>query len=176
MKGKKLLRAVSAWILSVSMISGAVFGAQEDPGSQTIDPGRILGTVMEQAQKAADSITMPDFEGEVHVVAADGLRTAIADHYHSEDDMSWIEDAQIFLQGTMNDTRGVDLEATFAFDGTELYHLQLAFDRETNILYLECPELKEEVFAFPMEISLRMPRPLPERRSRRRSWRNMQHA
>ena len=51
MKGKKLLCAVSAWILSVSLIPGAVFGAQEDPGSQTIDPGRIIGTVMEQAQK-----------------------------------------------------------------------------------------------------------------------------
>ena len=150
MKGKKLLCAVSAWILSVSLIPGAVFGAQEDPGSQTIDPGRIIGTVMEQVQKAADSITMPDFEGSVHVVAADGLRTAIADHYHSEDDMSWIEDAQIVLQGTMNDTRGVDLEATFEFNGTELYHLQLSFDHEKNILYLECPELKEEVFAFPI--------------------------
>ena len=129
MKGKKFLCAVSAWILSVSLIPGAVFGAQEDPGTQTIDPGRIIGTVMEQVQKAADSITMPDFEGDVHVVAADGLRTAIADHYHSEDDMSWIEDAQILLQGTMNDTRGVDLEAAFAFNGTKLYHLQLSFDR-----------------------------------------------
>ena len=150
MRGKKLLCAVSAWILSVSLIPGAVFGAQEDPGTQTIDPGRIIGTVMEQVQKAADSITMPDFEGDVHVVAADGLRTAIADHYHSEDDMSWIEDAQILLQGTMNDTHGVDLEAAFAFNGTELYHLQLSFDHEKNIIFLECPELKEEVFAFPV--------------------------
>ena len=150
MKGKRILCALSAWILSTSIFSGAVSGAEEEPGGGSIDPGAILSTVFQKATEEADQITVPDFEGDLHVEAADGMRTAIADYYHSEDDMSWIENADITLKGTSNESRGVDLEAVFHFNGTELYHLKASFDRGKNIIYLECPELKEEVFAFPV--------------------------
>lgn len=150
MRGKKYLCAVGAWILSALLLSGAVYGAGKESEGGSIDPGAILSAAYEKTKEAADQITIPDFEGVVRVVAADGLRTAITDHYYSEDDMSWIEDADITVQGTQNETRGADLEATLHLNGTELYHLQISFDRQKNILYLECPELKEEVFAFPV--------------------------
>lgn len=150
MRGKKYLCTVGAWILSASLLSGLAYGAGQESEGGSIDPGAILSAAYEKAGEAADQITIPDFEGTVRIVAADGLRSAIMDHYHSEDDMTWIEDADITLQGTANETRGADLEATLHFNGTELYHLQLSFDRQENILYLQCPELKEEVFAFPV--------------------------
>ena len=176
MIGKKIWCTAGALILSASILSQAVPGVQEDTaersegtitaedtaiqsadadtsedsGGRRLDPGAMLKAGFELVQETVDQYTVPDFEGNLHVTAADGLRSAIADHYRSEDDMSWIQDADLFLQGTSNDTRGVDLEATFSFNGTELYHLQFSFDREKNILYLECPELKEQVFAFPV--------------------------
>lgn len=150
MKGKHILRAASAWILSISLLSGTVFGAQDEPDGRVIDPGEILSEGFAQIREAAEQITVPDFEGSVYVAAADGMRSAIADHYHSEDDMSWIENAEILLQGTSNETRGADLEATLELNETELYHLQVSYDRQENVLYLVCPELKEEIFAFPI--------------------------
>lgn len=148
-KGKKLLCAAVIWVLCVSILSGAASGAQEE-GGHTIDPGAILSAVFNQLSGRAEKITIPGFEGNIHVEAADGMREAISNHYHSEDDMSWIEDADLMLQGTSNKTGGVDLQAAFDFNDAELYHLQVSFDRQENILYLECPELKEEVFAFPV--------------------------
>lgn len=150
MREKKILRTVSAWLLSASLMPGAVFGAQTASDSQTIDPGEILSGIFHQVSEEAERITIPAFEGNIHVEAADGLRTAISDHYYSEDDMSWIQDADLFVQGAPDETGGADLEATFYFNDTELYHLQAAYDREKNDLYLVCPELKEEVLAFPI--------------------------
>ena len=152
MKGKRIRSAVCAWIFFIAVLSGAVYGAQDETEreSQYLDPGAILTDLSGQAGEAAGQWTVPDFEGEVHVAAAEGMRSAIAKHYHSEDDMSWIEDASLALKGTSNDTRGMDMEAAFLFNGTQLYHLQFSFDREENTIYLECPELKEEVFAFPI--------------------------
>ena len=176
MIGKKIWCAAGALILSASILSQAVSGVQGDSadrsfgsaveedtaisgsdngvstqtGGQTIDPGAMLKDTFDLVRETVDEYTVPDFEGNLHVAAADGLRDAIADHYRSEDDMSWIQDADLFLQGTANDSGGVDLEATLFFNGTELYHLQVSFDRENNILYLECPELKQQVFAFPI--------------------------
>ena len=149
-KGKKLMRMAGALILSASILSGAAFGAQPDKDGQTIDPGAILSAAYEKAKEIIGDYSLPDFEGDLLVTAADGMRTAIADHFFSQDDMSWVENADLFVQGKANDTGGADLEATFSFDGTRLYHLQASFDASENILYLECPELKDQVFAFPV--------------------------
>ena len=109
---------------------------------------KILKEIKEQAGEKAESIRIPDFEGTICVAASDGMRNAIADHYRSEDDMSWIDSAELSLRGTSNETGGADLEAAFLFNDTELYHLQASYDRGSNDLYLVCPELKEEVLVF----------------------------
>ena len=149
MKGIKYLRAASAWILSVSILFGTASRIHAESEPHSVDPGEILTEVLSRIDEEADRITVPDFEGTVHVAAADGMREAIADYYHSEDDMSWIEDASLLFQGTSNETGGANLEATSFFNSTELYHLKASYDREENILYLVCPELKDEILAFP---------------------------
>ncbi len=144
MKFKRYLRSAAACILSVSLLS------QTAMGGQTINPEEILSDVADQVCQAVEKLDIPVFEGNVHVVAADGLRDAIAEHYRSQEDMSWIQDAEILIQGCENDTEGADLEATLEFNATELYHLQASFDKQENTLYLICPELKNEVIAFPI--------------------------
>ena len=150
MKTKPALCTVSALVLSASLVSGTVFGFPAQTDSQNIDPGKILKEIKEQAGEKAESIRIPDFEGTICVAASDGMRNAIADHYRSEDDMSWIDSAELSLRGTSNETGGADLEAAFLFNDTELYHLQASYDRGSNDLYLVCPELKEEVLVFPI--------------------------
>ena len=157
-KIRHILCVVSVWILSVLILSQAVFceevvgDAAENAVSEerTIDPGEILSSFFKQVREAVDGITVPDFEGNVHVNALDRMRDAIAEHYRSEDDMSWIQHADLLLQGTANETNGADLEATLSFNDTKLYHLLASFDRAENILYFVCPELKETVVAFPI--------------------------
>lgn len=150
MNVKHILRTASAWILSASLTACPVFGAGTAEDSRTVDPGRIVQDIMDEAAKAADSIEIPDFEGTVHVAASDGMRGAVAEHYRSEDDMSWIEGADIVLRGSQNDSGGIDLQAVLCFNDTELYHLNVSYDRQQNDLYIVCPELKDEVLLFPV--------------------------
>ncbi|HCI73715.1 MAG TPA: hypothetical protein DHV42_04145, partial [Lachnospiraceae bacterium] len=122
-KIRHILCVVSVWILSVLILSQAVFceevvgDAAENAVSEerTIDPGEILSSFFKQVREAVDGITVPDYEGNVHVNALDRMRDAIAEHYRSEDDMSWIQHADLLLQGTANETNGADLEATLSF-------------------------------------------------------------
>lgn len=150
LKGKKLFRTVSALLLCVSVLAGTVMRIQAESGPEVIDPGAVLAEGLEKLDEAVDSITVPDFEGRVCVTAADGMRSAIADHFSSEDDMSWVGDAELRFQGTSNEKGGVDLEVTLFLNSTELYRLLVSYDREENVLYLVCPELKDEVLAFPI--------------------------
>ena len=147
---RRYVHVLTILVLTAILMSQSVFGFAGKDGERTIDPGKILGQLLSQAENTADSITVPDFEGTVRVTAADGMRDAIAQHYRSEDDMTWIQDADLFLQGTSNESGGADLEATFSFNRTKLYHLQVSFDREKNVLYFVCPELKKTVVAFPI--------------------------
>ncbi len=145
MKYRRILRTAAAGILSLSMMSGQAVAAQ------SIDPQEIVTDVYGQLIEAARKLDMPEFEGDIKVTALDGMRDAIAEHYRSQEDMSWIEDAGIFLQGCSNDTGGGDLEATFEFNDTELYHLQVSYDEEANTIYVICPELKDKVIEFPID-------------------------
>ena len=145
-----ILRVIPVWILAVFVISQGVIASEAPKPGHTIDPGEILLDLWRRAKETVDSVTIPDFEGEVRVAAADGMRDAIAEHFRSEDDMSWIQHADVRLQGTFNETNGADLEATLLFNDTELYHLQASYDRAQNIIYLVCPELKKTVLAFPI--------------------------
>lgn len=144
MKLKRFLRSAAACILSASLFSQTAMGAQ------TINPEEILGNIADQVNQAVEKLDIPAFEGGVHVEALDGMRGAIADHYRSEDDMSWIESADLLVKGCENELDGLDVEAALAFNETELYHLQASFDRQENTLYLISPELKKEVIAFPI--------------------------
>ena len=132
---RRYVHVLTILVLTAILMSQSVFGFAGKDGERTIDPGKILGQLLSQAENTANSITVPDFEGTVRVTAADGMRDAIAQHYRSEDDMTWIQDADLFLQGTSNESGGADLEATFSFNRTKLYHLQISFDREKNVLY-----------------------------------------
>lgn len=145
MRYRHFLRAAAAGILSAVMIAGPAAGAQ------TIDPEEIVTDVLDQIGEAAQKLDMPEFEGNVTVTAQDGMRDAIAEHYRSQEDMSWIQDAAILLQGCSNEEGGSDLEATFEFNDTELYHLQVSYDKEGNKIYLICPELKDQVIEFPID-------------------------
>ncbi len=145
MRCRNILRSAAAGVLS------AVMAAAPAAQAQTINPEELLEHTIDQISEAAEKLDMPAFEGNVTVTAADGMRDAIAEHYRSQEDMSWIKNAQILLQGCSNEKNGADLEATFAFNDTELYHLLVSYDRDGNTIYLVCPELKDEVVEFPIK-------------------------
>ncbi len=144
MRFRNILRSAAAGILSASIVSGQAVYAQ------TINPEEIITDSLDQIRVAAEKLDMPEFEGNVTVTAADGMRDAIAEHYRSQEDMSWINNAGILLQGSSVEADRENLEATFEFNDTELYHLQASYAPASNTIYLICPELKDEVIEFPI--------------------------
>lgn len=144
MKRKHMLRQAAAVSLAVMMAAAPAAMAQEtevDLGAIAASSGEAIDSAMQQVQGA--------YEGYIHIQAEEPLRAAISEYANYADDMAWIESLELLGQADRNESGGEDAELTLLFNDTELYHLQVSYNAQENVLYALCPELLDKPMALP---------------------------
>ena len=145
-KKEHMLRRTAAVTLAVMLAASPAAMADDstvDVGAIASASGDAIGSAMEQVQGA--------HEGYIRIEAEDPMRAAISEYAGNMDDMAWIENAELLMQADRNESDGEDIEFTLFFNDAELYHLQLSYDGQENVLYALCPELLDQPMALPFK-------------------------
>ena len=145
-KKEHMLRRTAAVTLAVMLAASPAAMAGDSTmgvGAIASATGEAIGSAMGQVQGA--------HEGFIHIEVEDPMRAAISEYAGNMDDMAWIENAELLMQADRNESDGEDVEFTLFFNDAELYHLQLSYDGQENVLYALCPELLDKPMALPFK-------------------------
>ncbi len=146
------LRTMSVSVLSFAMTlsSASVVLAASDPETEAVG-GQIMESVANASDHIASVLSDKSYEGYLRVEADDALRDFISGQFRAVDDMSWIRNAQVSLKESQDAQGSMNMETTFFFNDTELYHVLASYESDSGNLYGICPELKDQAVVIPLK-------------------------
>ena len=147
-KIKHVLRTAMASGIALALAVMPSAALAQDDVSEGVEA--LVESASEIAEEASQTLQTAR-EGYIHVTVEDPMRAAISELAGNTDDMSWIKDAELLMQEVPNESGGADAEVTLLFNDTELYHLQLSYDAQAQVLYALCPELLDQAMALPFQ-------------------------
>ena len=147
-KIKHVLRTAMASGIALALAVMPSAALAQDAASEGVEA--LVESASEIAEEASQTLQTAR-EGYINVTVEDPMRAAISELAGNTDDMSWVKNAELLMQEVPNESGGADAEVTLLFNDTELYHLQLSYDAQAQVLYALCPELLDQAMALPFQ-------------------------